>query len=157
MSYPKTFLEYVQKHGKHRAAGCLFFHPEHKQFGVGVRSQRCDTPLHYGPIGGGVEEGENWLSGLIREINEEIGCRRDTYGQLHHLDTEVAGNLTYRTYVTIIDPTKFNPVLNDENTAFTFISHTMPPLPLHPGFAKTLGKPEVKDKLDQLVMYGYFE
>lgn len=104
----------------------------------------------WGVAGGKIESGENMLSGLEREIQEELG------GRINDLKiipiekfTSDNGKFTYHTFIAPIDH-EFNPELNNEHCGYCWVKLEDHPKPLHPGIWRTIKFDVVSDKLKTL-------
>lgn len=147
----KTFILFLEAKDDNEkmAAGILFHAKDTGKFGVALRSAKCDTPNHYGTVGGSLKKGEQPHEAAVRETQEEIGYSIDS-DKLEPLDQNKSKNFTYHTYLYHINKQSDmkNLDLNDENDKFVWFDLKNPPKPLHPGFAQTLDK--TRNKLENL-------
>jgi hypothetical protein len=119
-------------HGDDRAAGIL--HRVGDSVLLVLRAPTAgDFPLHWGLVGGHIDDGETSEQAAIRESTEEIG--RTPSEPLRLLDWS-DGFTTYG-----IDlPEIFAPALNDEHIGYMWAPLSALPQPLHPGVALTLSR-----------------
>lgn len=148
----KTFTLFLEAKddNPNMAAGILFYAPDTKKFGVALRSEKCDKPHTYGPVGGSGKKDETPEQVCTRETKEEIGYQIDPK-KLKHLDSSKKGNFTYHTYFYPLKSQSdmADITLNDENDDFVWFDMKNPPKPLHPGFEETLNK--TKEKLEKFI------
>ena len=61
---------------------------------------RKDDETDFGLVGGKLENDEDWISGLKREVMEETGCSVDVL-PIYYSDVDVKNNFIVRTYICI--------------------------------------------------------
>ena len=120
--------------GRFGAAGLLVWHPE-----LGILLQHRAGWSHFGGTwglpGGARNEGEDAVSGALREANEEAGVPADSLRVMF----ESVLDLGFWTYTTVVvEATEpFVPVIGDaESLEVRWVTiDDVHDLPLHPGFA----------------------
>lgn len=132
--------------GAFGAAGLLVFHPE-----AGVLLQHRAEWSHHGGTwgipGGAIRQGEDAVTGALREADEEAGVPSHL---VEVLFTKVF-DLGFWSYTTVVVEASqvFEPVIGDaESEALAWIDlDLVDTLPLHPGFMASW--PELKHKLTE--------
>jgi ADP-ribose pyrophosphatase YjhB (NUDIX family) len=109
-----------------------------------------DDPKHpdtWGLPGGRVEAGENLLSAMYRECQEELGSMPD-YIRLVPIEkfTTADHGFAYHTFFCSVAG-EFTPILNEEHQGWAWIDSNTWPRPLHPGLWSTVNFDEVKQKM----------
>lgn len=104
----------------------------------------------WGLVGGKLEQGENHLAGLVREIKEELGGEINDL-QLKKIETFVSPNkkFQYHTFMTVVDE-EFTPLLNGEHRGYCWVQIEDHPKPLHPGLWRTIAYDSIKEKIKSL-------
>ena len=134
----KSFLR--EQDNERQAAGALFYAQDTGKYGIAKRSQHCDCPHTYSPVGGSADTNDkDLMDTVVREVGEEIGCEI-TRDQLKHMYTDYSRpNFQYHTFLcTIPKQSEFMPNLNYENDRFDWFGKDEMPKNLHPGFSKML-------------------
>lgn len=122
--------------GAFGAAGLLVFHPD-----AGVLLQHRAQWSHHGGTwgipGGAIRQGEDAISGALREADEEAGVPESLVSVIF---TEVF-DLGFWSYTTVVVEAKevFEPVMGDaESEALAWIAlELVDSFELHPGFASS--------------------
>jgi 8-oxo-dGTP pyrophosphatase MutT (NUDIX family) len=96
---------------------------------------------HWSILSGGMEDGEDKLETLKREIMEEIGIDADTKLSLKFKNTEKSADGTEFHYYESFTPTEFIPKLDAENKDYGWYSLDDLPSPLYP---------KTKDKIEKI-------
>lgn len=130
--------------GAFGAAGVVVFHPD-----VGVLLQHRAEWSHHGGTwgipGGAIRQGEDAVTGALREANEEAGVPSELVTVLF---TQLY-DLGFWSYTTVVVQTRelFEPVMGDaESEALAWIHlDDVTSFPLHPGFAASW--PSIKEQL----------
>lgn len=148
-----TFREYLiqlsEQDNEKLAAGVLLRAKDSGRYMVAYRSDKCDNPHTWGPIGGSAQDNEGSIEAAIREVKEEAGISLEDH-QLEPLSVFKKKNFHYHTFLGHVDKESDidnNLKLNDENDKVTWFHHHTPPTPLHPGFEETINIPSVKKRL----------
>lgn len=125
-----------------KAAGLLILAPD----GRILFLKRSDTSDHAGEwcfVGGGIEGKETPEQAAMREAEEEIGGVPDGVLAEELLTLELNG-VEFTTFVVRVKDA-FEPVLNEEHTAFEWAKPADAPQPLHPGCVVALKKFEATE------------
>jgi len=120
-----------------QGSGCLFLAKSTGNVLFALRSAKVMEPHTWSGFGGKVDEGENPVDALQRELQEEAGFdqQADYVGVCIYEDSE--HGFEYYNYLVIVNE-EFNPTLNDETDAFKWTSLDYPPSPLHYGITEAL-------------------
>lgn len=104
----------------------------------------------WGIVGGRVEDNESIISGLYREITEEIGMdfSKQKIVPVEKFTSD-RKNFEYHTFLITV-PHEFVPILNDEHRGYCWVPLTDYPKPLHPGVWRSFSFQTVVDKLQTL-------
>jgi len=104
----------------------------------------------WGLAGGKIDAGEQLLSSLHRELNEELGY--------DFVDVKVIpiekftsdnGHFSYNTFLIPVDE-EFTPTLNYEHRGYCWVRLEDHPKPLHPGVWRTINFSAVIEKIKTL-------
>ena len=116
-------------------AGCLFLGLSSGNVLIGKRSEEVMEPGTWGTWGGKVDDGENPVEALERELREECGFNK----QADYIGVCVfrEGEFEYHNYLVIVNQ-EFQPTLNDETDDFEWTSIDNLPQPLHFGLEDAL-------------------
>ena len=107
-------------------------------------------PDTWGLPGGHVEAGENLLSAMYRECQEELGSMPD-YIRLVPIEkfTTPDQGFAYHTFFCSVEE-EFTPVLNDEHIGWAWVASGTWPRPMHPGLWSTINFDAVKNKIETI-------
>lgn len=132
-----------------KAAGALFLSRSTERYLFLLRDD--DTYSNtWGLVGGRVENNEQIINCLYREINEEIG-KVENIIKVIPLDlyTSQDEKFEYHTYVCIVEK-EFIPNLNHEHKGFCWTTLDGIPKPIHPALYNSIQLNELRDKLKSL-------
>ena len=103
-----------------RAAGCIFVATDTGRLMFILRSRNVNEPGTWANVGGKMENGEDIIEAVSREVQEEIKY----YGRLklNKLTEFKSGNFVYYNFLGIV-PKEFDPVLNWESDDFKWIEY----------------------------------
>ncbi len=123
------------------AAGAIFLARNSKRVLLNFRSTTVSRPSTFGFWGGKVDEGETIVSGLSREIKEEIGFI-PRYEKIYPLDVYCApdGQFRYYSFVIIVER-EFVPRINGESDGYMWCNLSKFPKQLHVGARLILENP----------------
>jgi len=97
--------------------------------------------------GGKVDRGETVVTGLSREIQEELGGRIIDPKLLPiEKFTSEDRRFVYHTFFVSVND-EFVPLLNDEHIGYAWLPLAAAPKPLHPGIARTINCDPVMEKI----------
>lgn len=133
-----------------QSVGAVFFARSTQRFLFLMRSgDRYNNTWAF--VGGKVEDGEDIMTGLRREIVEEMGYLPsvDRYVPIEKFTNDRKG-FEYHTYVAVVDE-EFIPTLNDEHSGYAWTSIDAWPKPLHPGVFGTLKTGEIAAKIRTII------
>lgn len=120
-----------------KAAGCIFYCPATKNYGIARRSLEVLEPRTWGTVGGAIDPKEDPEKAVRREVAEELKYT----GQftLRHLWTfKHDSGFEYHNFLATVDE-EFEPVLDWENDGFKWLSFSdLLSLQLHPGMKALL-------------------
>lgn len=102
----------------------------------------------WGIVGGKVESGETIISGLEREIKEELGGEIKG-AKIIPLEKYTSENkkFVYHTFLIKVEE-EFVPLLNNEHKGYCWTSIEDCPKPIHPGLEKTLHVNRIIEKIN---------
>ena len=104
----------------------------------------------WGLAGGKIDTGEQLLSSLHRELNEELGYDFVNVKVIPiEKFTSDNGHFSYHTFLIPIDE-EFVPELNYEHRGYCWVSLEDHPKPLHPGVWRTINFKSVAEKIKTL-------
>lgn len=104
----------------------------------------------WGLAGGSIEAGEQLLSSLHRELDEELGYDFSNTKVIPiEKFTSDNGRFTYHTFLIPVDE-EFVPDLNNEHRGYCWVGLEDHPKPLHPGVWRTINFASVVDKIKTL-------
>lgn len=123
------------------AAGAIFLSRNTKRVLLNFRSTTVSRPSTFGFWGGKIDEGETIVSGLSREIKEEIGFL-PKYEKIYPLDVYCApdGQFRYYSFVVIVER-EFVPRINGESDGYMWCNLNKFPKQLHVGARLILENP----------------
>ena len=108
---------------------------------------QCSYEGTWGLVGGRCEPNESIITGLLREIQEELGgIIRDPKIIPIEKFTSENGKFVYHTFIAPIDK-EFVPVLNEEHRGYCWVGLDDHPKPLHPGVWRTINFKAVINKI----------
>lgn len=129
-----------------KAAGALFLSRSTQRYLFLLRDD--DTYSNtWGLVGGRVENNEQMIDCLHREIKEEIG-NVDNIIKIIPLDlyTSQDEKFEYHTYACVVE-NEFIPMLNYEHKGFCWTTLDGIPKPIHPALYNSIQLSELRDKL----------
>jgi 8-oxo-dGTP pyrophosphatase MutT (NUDIX family) len=132
--------------GYHNATGGIIMALDTGRINLQLRSPTSDTPSCYGCWGGSLDNNEEQIAGLKREIKEETGyCGpMQIYPLMTYLDS--TKGFTYYNHLVIV-PTEFEPTLNKESSGHKWMTLQEIPKNIHPGL-----KDLFKDKMSWRIL-----
>lgn len=105
-------------------------------------------PSTWGIVGGKIDSNESIETGLVREIQEELGGSiKDAKIIPIEQYTSDSGVFVYHTFLIRVDD-EFVPELNSEHRGYCWVTLDGLPKPLHPGVEKTLVSESIRNKLE---------
>lgn len=129
-----------------QAAGVFFYNKTTRRYLYLLRSdQRSPT---WSIPGGGIEENEALLEGIMRECVEEMNFDISDL-KLIPIQKFVNNNFVYHTFFCEVS-NEFIPELNDEHVGYAWVKEGQYPKPLHPGLFSTVNIDIVIEKLNSL-------
>ena len=128
-------------------AGALIYCTTTKRYLFLLRNDKKHTGT-WGIVGGKVEDGETVITGLYREISEEIQADL-THNKIIPVEkfTSDGEYFVYHTFLITVSH-EFMPVLNDEHRGYCWVPLSDYPKPLHPGVWRTFNFDIVINKLE---------
>lgn len=104
----------------------------------------------WGLAGGKIDDGENVLESLYRELSEELGFNF-THAKVIPIEKFTSDNakFIYNTFLIPITE-EFVPILNDEHRGYCWVALEDYPKPLHPGVWRTINFEAVAIKIKTL-------
>lgn len=133
------------------ATGAIFLSRKTKRVLLNFRSTNVSRPSTFGFWGGKVEENETIITGLSRELREEIGFI-PKYEKIYPIDVYCApdGQFRYYSYVIIVEK-EFIPRLNGESDGYLWCNLSKFPKQLHVGAKLILENPSYITNLLRMV------
>ncbi|NNE10653.1 MAG: NUDIX domain-containing protein [Ilumatobacter sp.] len=134
------FLECSDGHvrwGRFGAAGVVFVvrFPDGPRVMLQKRSAFAHEGGTWSCAGGALDEGEQPLTGALREASEEVGEIPDGHTVLGHVSFQPANDWSYTTFVVEV-PSEFGASINFETDAIAWDTpDEVEQRPLHAGFA----------------------
>lgn len=131
-----------------RSCGALIFCSRTKRFLFLLRSNGKQANK-WGIVGGKLENNEDALSGLVREIREELdgeipGAEFISIEEYIHQKN----HFSYHTFLIKVDE-EFVPELNQEHKGYCWVKIEDYPRPLHPGVWRTFSNSKNKEKINK--------
>lgn len=131
------------------AAGALFLSVRSGRGLFLLRDQDTYSDT-WGLVGGQLEADEDLQSGLLREINEEIGFVPPILKIIPlELFSSPDGHFNYHTFVLLVK-TEFIPSLSSEHKGYAWCDTNNTPKPLHPGLYNSFNNAVIKEKLNTI-------
>ena len=126
--------------------GALIFCTKTKRFLFLLRS-KGKYPNSWGLVGGKIESKESIMSGLEREIKEELGGNIDG-AKILPIEKYTSDNekFVYHTFLIKVEE-EFIPELNSEHKGYCWVPLEDHPKPLHPGITRILNADAIRLKL----------
>ncbi len=129
-----------------RAAGVLFYNLTTRRFLFLLRNN-TRTKNTWGLPGGKIHDDENIMTGLNRELIEELGKIPDVIKYIPlETFTSIDNEFKYHSFIFIID-NEFLPILNDEHSGYAWAEIEKYPRPLHPGVTQTFNVGVIMEKI----------
>lgn len=117
-------------------AGVLIKAKDTGNFLLLLRCTESGNPLTWNGVSGGVEEGEDFLEGLKREVNEEIGIDPEKIQYTKAGEEESKNDIFY--YYEGLTDSEFIPTLNDEHLDWGWFKKDDLPEPLYPNLGSKI-------------------
>ena len=129
------------------ATGCVIYAIDTKRYLFLLRSDEGKYGNTWGIAGGKVENQESTVTGLQREIVEEIG--NIDIKKIVPLETFISDNkkFTFYTYLVTVEQ-EFLPTLNEEHDGYCWVYLHKYPRPLHPGVSRSFKFDRIVEKLE---------
>jgi len=129
------------------ATGCVIYAIDTKRYLFLLRSDVGKYGNTWGIAGGKVENQESTVTGLQREIVEEIG--NIDIKKIVPLETFISDNkkFTFYTYLVTVEQ-EFLPTLNEEHDGYCWVYLHKYPRPLHPGVSRSFKFDRIVEKLE---------
>jgi len=135
---------------KIRATGGIFLSVRTGRVMLVQRAHDVSHPNKWGFVGGKIERGEDVLSGLSRELSEEIGFVPHFLKVIPFDHFVSADNRFEYSSLVIVTPNEFIPMLNHENVGYCWVKPGNWPKPLHPGARACLDNPDLIQNLENV-------
>jgi ADP-ribose pyrophosphatase YjhB (NUDIX family) len=136
------------------AAGTIFIARDTKRILLNFRSNTVSKPNCWGFWGGKLNTSETIMTGLEREIIEEIGFL-PKYERLTVIDEFLSNDKHFKYYsFAIIVSQEFIPIINSESMGYAWVSLNNYPKPLHPGARAILENASITKALGWLLECG---
>ncbi len=131
------------------AAGALFYSLSTRRFLFLLRNN-TRTKETWGMPGGKLHSDENTITGLMRELSEELGAYPKILKQIPlETFTSMDEEFIYHSFIFVIEQ-EFMPTLNSEHSGYAWAELNKYPRPLHPGVFSSLNISVIQEKI-QLV------
>ena len=128
------------------AVGVWFYAQNTQRYLYLMRNDRR-SPGFWGLPGGKINPGENMLTAVNRECQEELGIMPE-HLQLIPMEkfTNPESTFCYNTF-WCATPREFVPMLNHEHLGYAWIASGAWPRPMHPGLWNTVNADVILDKI----------
>lgn len=134
-----------------QAGGVIFLSLKTKRICLFLRSTEVSNPHTWGFIGGKINPNESVISGISREIQEEMGFIPKVVKSIP-VDVYKSNDANFRYYSLIVTvEEEFIPELNYENSGYGWFGVDALPRPLHVGAKSVLLHNDFKRILDEIV------
>lgn len=134
-----------------KAAGTIFFSLDTRRILMNYRSNTVSCPCTWGFWGGKIEKGEKILSGLSREIKEEMGFV-PKYEKVYPIDIfRTKDNAFYYYSFIVVVKKEFAPKINHESGGWGWFDLDCLPKPLHPGAHAVFKLIDINQNIDNIV------
>lgn len=128
------------------AAGVLFYSLKTKRFLFLLRNN-TRTKNTWGLPGGKINNDENVMSGLQRELREELGSYPSIIKQIPlETFTSMDDEFKYHSFIFIVE-NEFLPNLNSEHSGYAWAELEKYPRPLHPGVFQSFNTEIISEKI----------
>lgn len=128
------------------AAGVLFYSLSTRRFLFLLRNN-TRTKETWGMPGGKLHSDENTMTGLLRELSEELGSYPPILKYIPlETFTSMDEEFTYHSFIFVIEK-EFIPILNSEHSGYAWAELDKYPKPLHPGVWNTINIDVILDKI----------
>lgn len=120
--------------------GCIIVCKKNNKFLLLRRSMNNPTDYYRGYwsfLTGHMDKGELPYQSMEREIEEEIGIKKNTL-KLNKFTSYVSGRNNHIHFYYTIVPEEFIPLLNEENMDYMWCDKDNLPEPLYPGIEKKI-------------------
>jgi 8-oxo-dGTP pyrophosphatase MutT (NUDIX family) len=128
------------------AAGVLFYALKTKRFLFLLRNN-TRTKDTWGMPGGKLHPDENTITGLNRELQEELGNIPPILKYIPlETFTSMDEEFKYHSFIFVVSE-EFIPELNEEHSGYAWAELQKYPKPLHPGLGQTINIDVILDKI----------
>lgn len=125
-----------------KCIGCIIYDQSKNMFLLQQRSKNTTYPLKWGLWGGKLNQGEDFIAAMRRELEEELGAVPNIV-ELKPLDVFVAndGHFVYYSFILVTDNFEVVTISDTETNDFVWLpaEHVLK-IDLHPATRKTLTK-----------------
>ena len=122
------------------AAGVLVKCIETDRILLLLRNDNADEPNTWALVGGGIDDGENVLEGLKREVKEEMSIDPDIIEyEFINKNYIKEKNMDFH-YFKGFTKSEFLPTLDEENLDYRWCDKNDLPSPLYPGLINNINK-----------------